>query len=255
MTIDGVSVHLLGPFQVLKTGQAMSLRPGGKAEQLLTCLALRPRVGMSRASIVERIWPDSPVGLAGGCLNSLVRSLKENLADALAGQSPIIYSQGHYALNLDSGVEVDLLEFESAVSAGHRFFSTGSTAAAIRSYERAVDLYRGDLVATSDISELLERERFRASCLTTLARLADAHFQLEDYEHASAVVVRLLGVDPCREDAHRMLMRLYVRLGARAQALRQYDLCRLVLREEFDAAPEPATDQLFELIRSDPGQV
>ena len=70
-----------------------------------------------------------------------------------------------------------------------------------------------------------------------------------------AVGVRLLGVDPCREDAHRMTMRAYVRLGARAQALRQYNICRLVLAEEFDATPEPATEQLFQLVRTDPGLI
>jgi hypothetical protein len=52
-----------------------------------------------------------------------------------------------------------------------------------------------------------------------------------------------------------MVMRTYVRSGARAQALRQYQLCRLILQDEFDAVPEPATDRLFDLLRTDPGQV
>src|SRR5262249_30512410 len=107
----------------------------------------------------------------------------------------------------------------------------------------------------SDISQLLERERLRATCLTTLARLAEAHFALANYEPALENAVRLLAVDPCREDAHRMAMRVYVRLGARAQALRQYNLCRLILRHEFDGVPELATERLFNLIRMDPGQV
>jgi DNA-binding SARP family transcriptional activator len=185
----------------------------------------------------------------------LTHSLKAQLADALAGQPPIVHTQSHYALNLHGGVRVDVLEFESAVTAGHRLLSEGSTAAAIEAYEHAVALYGGDLAAGSDIYELLERERLRATCLTTLARLADAHFELANNELALESAVRLLAVDPCREDAHRMVMRAHVRLGARAQALRQYSLCRLILRDEFDAVPEPATERLFNLIRTDPGQV
>jgi hypothetical protein len=50
-------------------------------------------------------------------------------------------------------------------------------------------------------------------------------------------------------------MRAYVRLGARAQALRQYNLCRTILANEFEAVPEPATEQLFNLVRTNPGRV
>jgi DNA-binding SARP family transcriptional activator len=255
MSRVGVSIRLLGPFQILKMGQPVSLRAGGKAEQLLSCLAMHPRVGVHRATLVEQIWPDTPVSLAAQCLNSLMHSLKAQLADALDGQPPVVHNQSHYALNLHGGVTVDVLEFDSAVTAGHRLFSRGSTGEAIELYDRAVALYGGDLAAGSDISDLLERERLRVACLTTLARLADAHFRLANYEQALDSAVRLLSVDPCREDAHRMVMRAHVRLGSRAQALRQYNLCRLILLGEFDAIPEPATERLFNLIRDDPGQV
>ncbi len=250
-----VAICLLGPFEILKLGRPVSLRSGGKAEQLLCCLALHPQVGVQRSTLVEHIWPDTPPTLASQCLNTLMHSLKTQLADALAGQPPVVHIHSRYSLNLDGGLAVDVLEFESAVHTGHRLMSAGSTEEAIASYERAVALYRGELAIGSDISDLLERERLRATCLTTLARLADAHFGLADYEQALDSAVRLLAVDPCREDAHRMAMRAYVRLGARAQAMRQYQTCRLVLANEFDATPEPATQHLFDLIRTDPGQV
>jgi DNA-binding SARP family transcriptional activator len=251
----GVFIRLLGPFQILKMGQPIALRSGGKSEQLLSCLALHPRVGVHRGTLVGQVWPDTPVTQATQCLNTLVHSLKGQLADALAGQPPVVHSHSHYALNLRGGVAVDVLEFESAVTAGHRLLSEGSTAQAIEAYDRAVALYGGDLATGSDISELLERERLRVACLTTLGRLADAHFELANYGQALESALRLLAVDPCREDAHRMVMRAHVRLGSRAQALRQYSLCRLILSDEFDAVPEPATERLFNVIRDDPGRV
>jgi DNA-binding SARP family transcriptional activator len=210
---------------------------------------------MHRETLVENIWPDATPTLASQCLNTLIHGLKTQLADALGGQPPIVHIHRHYILNLEGGLQVDVVEFESAVDAGHRFLLAGSTAAAIESYERAVVLYRGDLTSGSDISSLLERERLRAICLDILARLADAYFELANYEQALASAIRLLAVDPCREDAHRMAMRAYVRLGARSQALRQYNLCRTILAEEFDATPEPATEQLFSVIRTDPGLI
>jgi DNA-binding SARP family transcriptional activator len=255
MPNTAVFIGLLGPFQIVKTGTPVSLRAGGKAEQLLSSLALHPQVGVNRETLVAHIWPDTSAILANQCLNTLTHWLKRQLSDALGGQSPIVHMQSRYTLNLNSGLTVDVLEFESAVDAGHRLSAAGSTLAAIRSYERAVALYRGDLTPGSDISGLVERERLRATCLSTLARLAEAYFELANYEQALTCAIQLLGLDPCREDAHRMPMRAYVRLGTRAQALRQYTLCRKILAEEFDAIPEPATERLFTLIRTDPGLV
>ena len=254
-TSTAVFVCLLGRFQILKMGEPMALRAGGKAEQLLSCLAMRPHVGASRALLVEHIWPETSQSLAGQCLNTLIHSLKNQLADALRGQPPIVHTASHYTLNFDSGLGVDTIEFENSVEAGHRLLSAGATAAAIEAYRSALELYRGDLAAPSDISGVLERERLRATCLKTLARLADAYFDLADFEQALSCALRLLAVDPCREDAHRMAMRSYIRMGARAQALRQYQLCRTILAEEFDAVPEPATEHLFTVIRTDPGGV
>jgi Flp pilus assembly protein TadB len=41
-------------------------------------------------------------------------------------------------------------------------------------------------------------------------------------------------------------------LGQRVQALRQYQLCERLLRQTFDAVPEPATRALFDRLRLDP---
>lgn len=255
MHAAGVFICLLGHFQILKMGLPISLRSGSKAEQLLSSLAMHPDLGVHRETLAEQIWPGVSFALANQSLNTLTHWLKVKLADALDGQPPIVHAQSRYALNLSGGLQVDVLVFEAAIDRGHRLHSAGSIPAAIESYQRAVDLYGGDLISGPDISGLLQRERLRASCLTTFARLADAHFELANYEQALANALRLLDVDPCREDAHRMAMRAYVRLGARAQALRQYDVCRTILANEFEAFPERATEQLFNLIRTDPGLV
>ena len=236
-------------------GEPVPLRSGGKAEGLFSCLALHPHAGIHRESLMEHIWPDAPLGLASQCLNTLMHSLKAQLADALGGQPPIVHAGSHYVLNLDGGLGVDVLEFESAVDAGHRLLSAGSTAAAIESYEHAVVLYRGDLTADSAFPGWWSASGYARSALRRWRASGTRISNSSNYQQALRSAVRLLEVDPCREDAHRMAMRAYVRLGVRAQALRQYTLCRTILKTEFDAVPERATELLFTLIRTDPAQV
>jgi DNA-binding SARP family transcriptional activator len=68
------------------------------------------------------------------------------------------------------------------------------------------------------------------------------------------MALRLLGHDPCREDTHRLAMHCYVRVGARAQAVRQYEVCEHILARTR-SPPEPSTENLYELIRLNPAAV
>jgi hypothetical protein len=101
---------------------------------------------------------------------------------------------------------------------------------------------RGDLYAGTDDSALVEGERLRASYLVMLGRLADIARRDHDYSSALEYASLVLKYDAAREDAHRTLMRCYALLGERVQAMRQYLLCERLLRETFDAVPEPARE-------------
>jgi len=252
---QSVLICLLGSFQLLADGRPVTLRGGGKAEALLGALASRSDQGLSRDRIIDALWPDSDAVLAGQSLNTLVYSLHRLLGEALGGAAPVVYSGGWYRLNLEAGVAVDVAEFDQLVDTADQLTQRTELNPAAEAYQSAVDLYRGDLCVGPDIQSLIERERVRARFLTVLARLADYHFAAEDYAACLAVVQRLLAVDGCREDAHRLVMRCHVRRGERGQALRQYRLCESILAGEFNAPPEPATTALFERIRLDPAGV
>jgi DNA-binding SARP family transcriptional activator len=249
-----VRVCLLGNFRVLKNGAPIGLRPGGKGEQLLGHLALRFPDGILRETLIGQLWPEAEPSLSTRSLNTLVYSLHRLLGDALEGRPPVLSGAGQYRLNADAGVEVDITAFDTAARNGDRLSGIGDRTGATASYRGAVALYSGDLAFGSDILALVERERLRSRYLQILAHLADAHFDASEFEAALEYALNLLGHDPCREDAHRLAMRCFVRLGVRSQAFRQYRICRDALAIEFGAVPERATDSLYELIRVDPAQ-
>jgi DNA-binding SARP family transcriptional activator len=250
-----VAICLLGGFRLLKLGDPVSVRPGGKLQALLSVLALRRMVGVPRDELIGAIWPEVETGLGGQSLNTLVSSLNRSLGDALDGQPSIVHVGGRYRLNQEAGIGIDVAWFDDAVADGDRRSRSGDVSGALRSYRAAIDMYIGDLGLAAIVEHVIERERLRARYLDLRAQLADALFASGDYAAARDNALDLLAHDPCREDAHRMAMRAYVRLGQRAQALRQYTLCRNVLAQEFDAPPEPLTEALFELVRLRPAEV
>jgi DNA-binding SARP family transcriptional activator len=250
-----VLICLLGGFRVIKAGAEVRMRNGGKSTTLLSSLALGNNYRVSRQFLLSALWPGSEETRAAHALSSMIHALRGSLGDALGGAPPVVYTAGAYELNVDAGVGVDIAYFDTLASAAERQLRAGDTAAAVCSWLQAVDLYRGDVCAFDDLRAVVERERLRALQLSLLARLADEYFRQHDYAEALGYARRLLAHDPCREDAHRLVMRCHVRLGERAQALRQYRTCWQILVAEFDARPEPLTDALYERVRLDPGSV
>jgi DNA-binding SARP family transcriptional activator len=248
-------ICLLGQFRLLKSGEPLSMRSTGKAQTLLSSLALDRNYSAPRETLLASLWPDTETELASQSLNTLMHSLRKQLGDQLGGAAPVIYLDGYYRLNVEAGIGIDVRWFCAQADAGEQHARSGHELDALACYRSAVRLYRGDLCVANDVQSLVEREHLRARYLSLLARLADHHFDQSEYDQCLAYIGRLLAVDPCREDAHRLAMRCYARRGERTQALRQYQVCETVLLSEFDVAPEPATQHLHEQIRLSPTSV
>lgn len=243
-------VCLLGGFRVLNRGQPLETVVAGKATTLLAALALHLETGVPRETLLDLLWPEQDPQHAIVSLHSLIYSLHRRLRLARRDTATVLYANGSYALNRDGGVSTDIARFDALVAEGTRLAAADQEAEAAQVYEDALRLYRGDLALGTDVSAVIERERLRADFLTLLAWLADRAYRHADFAAALEHALRLLTHDPCREDAHRVVMRAHVRRGQRAQAMRQYRLCEQVLRREFDAVPEAATTALFDGIRS-----
>jgi DNA-binding SARP family transcriptional activator len=250
-----ILICLLGSFVLLRAGQSVAVHGGGKIETLLGRLGLQSGRRVPRAVLVNLLWPASDSAQATQSLNTLVYSVHKLIGDALGGAAPVLHEDGYYRLNVEAGVGVDIACFDAWANTGDQQVREGDLVHAAMSYGKSVQLYRGDLSVETDVSSALERERLRARFLGLLAYLADEQYRASDYGACLEQAWCLLSHDPCREDAHRFVMRCHVRRGERAAALRHYQVCEHILRVEFDAAPEPATTLLFDQIRLEPSGI
>ena len=95
-----------------------------------------------------------------------------------------------------------------------------------------------------------QRVRLREMALQGWDALTGLLLDLGDYEGAVATSARLLALDAWREETHRQRMLALARSGQCSAALAQYQTCRHILRQEFDAEPAVVTTALFERIRA-----
>ena len=119
--------------------------------------------------------------------------------------------------------------------------------------QAAVNLYRGDFLAgfslrdspAFDDWQYLQSDFYKQHLATALSELAAAQCSQNSFADAISSGRRLLGLDPLREDAHRLLMLCYTRAGQRNAALQQYRSCVRILDQELGVSPVPETTQLY----------
>jgi DNA-binding SARP family transcriptional activator len=107
-------------------------------------------------------------------------------------------------------------------------------------------MYKADVL--TDFTEewaLREREKYRRSYLNALGRLIQVGAVRGDYASAIRCAQAVLDCDALREDVHRELMRLFACNGQRALALKQFELCRALLKTELGIAPMRETVSLY----------
>lgn len=240
-----LNLALLGGFQG-RLGAAAPLRlPTRKTKALLAFLALPPGRSHPREKLASLLWGGMREPQARRGLRQSLFTLRRAV-----GVSPgaLLIDGETVALN-PSAVDVDVAEFERQVAEG--------TPAAL---DRAAALYRGEFLEGLALQEapfeewlLAERERLRELALEALAKLLHHQRTTGATEAGLQTALRLLALDPLQEPVHRAVMRLYVQLGRRASALRQYQICIGVLQRELSVEPETTTKQLYqEILRQRP---
>ncbi|WP_137180522.1 BTAD domain-containing putative transcriptional regulator [Roseomonas sp. AR75] len=233
-------IRILGGLELrAASGEPLHL-PTRKTALILAALALAPR-GLRREALCGLFWPDRAEAQA--------RSSLRQALTALRGAFP----ETDPAIRIESNLEtVRLIASAEAVDA--RQFEAVSVAGSPGALAVAATLYQGDLLDGIALPEPLDawiaphRQALRRDALLLverLARLAGAATP-EAGSACEALAQRLLAGDPAAEEAHRALMRLWLGAGRANAALRQFDLCREVLRRELQAEPEAETLALRE---------
>jgi TolB-like protein/DNA-binding SARP family transcriptional activator/Tfp pilus assembly protein PilF len=124
---------------------------------------------------------------------------------------------------------------------------------------RALELYRGEFLDGLELeaepfAEWLRAERARIAAAA--ARLFEAGANAADAAgrgaEAIALAERLAALDPAREHAQRLLLRLTARHRGREAALARAEALKALLREQLDVPPEPETAALIASIRAMP---
>jgi DNA-binding SARP family transcriptional activator len=226
---DRPSLSLLNAFELRCGGRAVGLPPS--AQRLLAFVALHEHP-LQRAYVAGTLWLDSSDERAAASLRSSLWRLNR------PGHVLVDATGNH--LCLAAAVDVDL---RRAFALARRLLDGTADADDLDAGETALG---GELLPDwYDDWLVFERERFRQVSLHALEALAERLVRAGQVARALEAALSAVRAEPLRESAHRVLIRVHLAEGNRGEAIRQYELCRRLLRERLGIDP---TEQLERLL-------
>lgn len=245
--MDKLEVRLLGGFELARGGAVLDQLPLRAARSLFAFLVLNRDRAHTRDLLAGTFWPDFDDTRARKRLSQALWQVQTTLGED-EGQRYLIGTPDTIRFNPEADFRLDVDDFEDALDEAKGVDRTVEAEA----LGRAVDLYRGDLLAGFYDDWLFpDQDRLRTRFLGALERLADLSQARGDYETALTHARRLAQEDEFDEEAHRRVMRLAVLLGRHNEAIRQFDECRRVLAEELGTEPSSETMDLYEATLAD----
>ena len=232
--MPGLNLQLFGGFEARTADGAALSFPTKKTRALLAYLAVHPGKSHSRNSLANLLWGDSADERARASLRQTLAYLRKALAPT--GLDHLVTQ--------DDRVSIDPATLQLDVATVERLTADGNP----NGLEPVGELFRGDFLEGFDLlgeefDDWLraERGRLRGRVTAALGTLLAHHEARDQMAEGIRAATRLLEIDPLQEQAHRALMRLHLRQGERALALKQYEICRETLMREVDSEPDEET--------------
>lgn len=226
--------------------------PGRQGRLLFACLVAKQGRPVPRDELAEALWGDAVPATWEKALTVLVSKLRALLAECgLDGTAAITGAFGCYRLNLPERAWVDVMAAAEALREAEAALATDDLDQAKTAATRAASLARPPFVPGEEGAWVEGKRRELMDILRrALSCLAEACLRSGDDAEAAKWAEETIVLDPFRETGYRRLMAAHAAAGNRAEALRVYERCRVLLATELGAYPSPETESIYrELLR------
>lgn len=247
-------IYTLGHFGLVLNGSRVAVEGWARKQSLtlLKYLVAHRGTTIHRERLMDCLWPEVSEDRARQRLKVTVYFLRQQVR-AAGMEGVFIESSGDGYLLRCEAVWVDADAFERLATVGIELERGQKWPEALRCYEDALVIYRGDYLEEDTYADWCaeERERLREIYFEMLERMTQLYITLGRHAEAAQMCHTALVREPCRERFHHTLMTCLAELGRPDQALIQFRRCRQILAQELDVEPLPETYRLYRQILKD----
>lgn len=242
-----LTIYCLGTFQVYADDKPVEDWVSKKGKSIFKYLLTHRQRPINKEVLMNLFWPNIDQDSARNNLNVAIHSLRQTLRRSNPGHSHILFQDDAYVLNPEIQIWIDVETYKEKSKRAKKIELQGNIDLAMREYHAAEALYKGQFLADDRYEEwaLPLQQQLETHYLRILDRLSRYYLDREEYDTSAVLCEKMLAVDPCREEAHRRLMRYYDYQKQHYLALRQFHLCAEALSTELDVDPSQATKDLY----------
>lgn len=229
-----------------------STLPGRQGRAALVYLTLYRTRPVPRDELAAALWATQTPPAFGAALNAIVSKLRGALNALGSGAGAgVVTSNGCFELRLPPGAAVDLEVAANRLDRAEGALRNGHATKAWSDATVAAAILRRPLLPGEDAPWLDGRRRaLRDLLLRAYDCLNEVWLVRGETTLAVAIAREALELAPFRETGHRRLIRAHAAAGDRAEALRVYERCRTLLREELGVSPSAETETVYRTLLS-----
>jgi len=238
--VSNISVFLFNGLKIYAGGSEPTLLKlrSPKTEELFAYLICKGTV--SRDKIIETLWPELKYEKALQNLNTNLYYIRRSLK--LSNSQARIHTNHHEISIERDSIYCDLYEFEGITK---RVTAMGMDDIALM--ERAESLYSGPFLQGRDYHWSGEFMQYYDQAYLGLLDAAARHC-LSEGKHDSALryFKSIIEKDKLREDAYVEIIRIYLRMGRRIDAIRSFRQLENMLSTELGIVPNPSIVEMMQ---------
>jgi YVTN family beta-propeller protein len=219
---------------------------GRQGRLLFAYLVAEQSRPVRRDELAEAVWGETPPASWDKALSVVVSKLRGVLVEVGHDPNTLTAAFGCYRLELPEGSWVDVLAAADATRKAEDALAADEPERASAAATLAASILREPFLPGEDGAWVEAKRRdFDDLHRRALTVLAEACLRSDDAPGAVAWAEQAIELAPFRESCYRRLMESHVAAGNRAEALRVYERCRLLLADELGTYPSPETESIY----------
>ncbi len=254
MTGNVLEIITLGDFRMRFRGSYLMESLSGKALALICYLALSRNHSAGRDMLSSLFWDEENSESARYNLRFTMWKVKKFFRENHG--CPDVFCVDRKAVRLHPEIEVKA----DVVEVRELYQQSQKAADPISVFERIREIYQGDFLENYEFKScyklndwiFYEKEDLQYLHSRVLHALAEHYVHKSAYKKAADIYREMIKTNPFIEDLHVALIRVYLAMGDRNRAMKQYERCVSILRDELNVAPMSATRQVFKEIAGSP---
>nr|WP_277749728.1 BTAD domain-containing putative transcriptional regulator [Lysinibacillus halotolerans] len=238
-TLPSLEIRCFKQLSLSFNGEPV-LWKSAKIKELFAFFLMHLDTPIHRDLLIDKLWENHDYKKAKIHLHTCISYIRKML-ESFHPNHTLSFAGQHYTLHLEQAW-CDAVVFEH--------MPTVVSSKNIDTIERNILLYNGEYLEEEGYEwARVKANELSGKFISTLYSLADYYEQEHLDTKYITVLQKILQFNPYSESAVVRLMKVYIRLGMRADALHLYESFKQSLCEDLGIFPEKETSQIYTLLK------